>query len=179
MASPYRWAVVTTSFVALTGTLGACRRSAILADQCASQYPRPTDSAATSDATTIPPAHALQLYSPTKSLPQILTPDSAMGWYRNLFYADFAAFPRGEREVHSFIVRFNARIVGRDTAGWYAVAIPDPGPDTVKFNLLLNCIGARYGAYVHFVYARRPIFLRDTADHVLPNTRLKLQRDAR
>jgi len=139
--------------------------------QCLSRYPRPIDARVASDTTSIPHSQALPLYRPSDSLPQIYNTDSSTGWFRTLFYADLGAFPGGDRAVHSFLLRFQARIVGRtDEPGWYAVIVPDPGPDTARFSLLRHCIGATYGVYVHGAFSRGlPLLLRDTVRHVLPN----------
>jgi hypothetical protein len=160
------WPVVAAIACALIG----CYDSETLAERCVSQYPRPSDSEIARDTTSILPSHMLPVYRPSDSLPQIYNADSSTGWFRNLFHADFDTF-RSEKEIHSFILRFRARIVGRaDTSGWYAVMIPDPGADTATFNLLLHCIGANYGVYVRSVYSRPPPFLLGhSAVHVPPN----------
>ena len=62
---------------------------------------------------------------------------------------------------------FDARIVGRAELGdgWYTVLIPDPGPDSSTFNLLLHCIGANHRVYVRSVFSRQPIpFGKDSAN---------------
>jgi len=143
-----------------------------LADRCRSHYPNPTNEQRGRGAASVPGLGTLPLYSPPDSMPQIYNADSSTGWFRSLFYARFDAFPGGQREVEKFILRFHARVVGRgDTAGWYAVTIPDPGADTTQFNLLLQCIGATYGVYVRSAYSRRP---PSPLERVLPNQRLKL-----
>jgi hypothetical protein len=154
--------------------LAACSCSRSVADQCAARYPRPTDAQISADTTSIPAPERLAIYRPRDSLPQVFSPDSSAGWFRSLLYAHFTEF-HSKREVHSFLLRFHARIVGQAaTTGWHAVLIPDPGPDTARSNLLLRCTGAALGVYVRPVYSRRPWFLRgDTGSHVLPNPRLQ------
>lgn len=150
------WPVVAAVACALVG----CHEPQTLEERCLSQYPRPIDSEIARDTTSVPASHTLPVYHPTDSLPQIYNADSSTGWFRTLFYADFDRF-RSEKEIHSFILRFRARIVGRaDTTDWYAVMIPDPCTDTATFDLLLTCIGANYGVYVNSVYSRPPPFLR-------------------
>ena len=159
--------------------LGSCEPNSRAA-QCASQYPRPTAARAASSTTPIPAWPTLPLYRPPEALPQIYSADSSVGWFRSLFYAHLDAFPGGRAAVRVFLLRFQARIVGRtDTVGWYAVLIPDPGPDTATINLLNFCIGVSHGVYVHQVYSRRPSFLPSgTASHVLSNKRLQLTKRA-
>jgi hypothetical protein len=154
--------------------LAACSCSRSVADQCAARYPRPTDAQIAADTTSVPAPESLAIYQPSDSLPQVFSSDSSAGWFRNLLFAHFTEF-HTKREVHSFLLRFHARIVGQAaTAGWHAVLIPDPGPDTARFNLLLHCTGAALGVWVRPVYSRRPSFFpRDTGSHVLPNPRLQ------
>ena len=153
---------------AIAFALGGCSHSETLAEQCASSYPKPTDLQIASATMAIPALESIAVYHPSDSLPQIFSADSSIGQFRNLFHARFGAF-RSEQEVRSFILRFQARITGKaETDDWYAVVIPDPGPDTSKFNLLLDCIGANYGVYVRSVYSRLPFLPSDTAKSLLP-----------
>ena len=145
--------------VAAMCVLASCGRRQGLAERCASRYPKPPDSEVVTDTGVIPASATLPLFQPNDSLPQIYASDSSEARFRSLFYADFDNF-RSEREVHSFMTRFSARIVGRDTAGWYAVVIPDPGPDSALFSLLNHCIGATHGVYVRSAYSRLPVYLR-------------------
>jgi len=139
----------------------SCHGPMAVADQCASAYPRPDAVRLAEDTASIPNPNALTLYHAADSLPQIYKVDSSVGWFRDLVYAHFGDFPDGATGVHSFLLRFHARIVGlADTSGWYAVRIPDPGPDTAKFNLLRYCIGADHGVYVRPAYSRSPAILR-------------------
>ena len=163
-------AIAQSALVVLAYALIGCYPAETFAERCVSQYPRPTDSQIAGDAMSIPVSTALAGYRPGDSLPEIYNADSSIGWFRNLFYARFDAF-RSEQEVRSFILRFQARIVDRaDTNGWYTVMIPDPGPDTSNFNLLLHCIGANYGVYVRSAYSRHPLsFLGDTTSPMLRN----------
>jgi hypothetical protein len=131
-----------------------CNRGGTLADQCTSAFPHPSSAQLSADTARVPQAQSLPLYVATESLPQINAPDSAARWYRTVFYANLDAFRGGPAEVRSFLARFRAKIAGRDSAGWFAVIIPDPGPDTARFGLLRNCIGATYGVYVRNAYAR-------------------------
>jgi hypothetical protein len=141
--------------------LVSCSGSESPEDACLSQYPNPTDAELAANLVILPALQTLPVYLPADSLPQIYSHDSAVAWYRSLFFADFDRFPHGPRAVQSFLQRFNARIVGRaDTAGWYAVTTSDPGSDTAHFSLLLKCIGATHGVYVHSVYSRPPQFFR-------------------
>jgi hypothetical protein len=159
----HAWSVL----VAIAFALGGCSHSETLAEQCGSSYPKPTDAQIAADTMSIPTLESISVYRPSDSLPQIFSADSSIGQFRNLFHARFGAF-RSEQEVRSFISRFQARIVGKaETDDWYAVMIPDPGPDTSKFNLLKHCIGANYGVYVRSVYSRL-LFQGDTAKSVLP-----------
>lgn len=153
--------------VALAST--ACDQP--VADECRSRYPHPTDQQIATDTTPIPELGALPVYLPADSLPQIFSADSAFGRYRNLYYADLAAFPGGEREVRRFLFRFEGRIVGKaDTRAWYAVMIPDPGSDTANFRLLQTCIGTAHGVYVNSAYSREPrSLLGDTVKRVPAN----------
>ena len=153
---------------AIALAFGGCSHSETLAEQCASAYPKPTGVQVAPDTMPIPALESIAVYHPSDSLPQIFSADSSIGRFRNLFHARFGAF-RSEQEVRSFILRFQARVVGKaETDDWYAVVIPDPGPDTSKFNLLLNCIGASYGVYVRSVYSRLPFLPRDTAKSLVP-----------
>jgi hypothetical protein len=130
-------------------------------DSCRSRYPNPTDAVLARNEVVRPALQTLPIYSPGDTLPQIYNSDSTVAWYRTLFLADFDRFPNGPSAVQSFLQRFNARIVGRaETAGWYAITIPDPGLDTATFSLLLRCIGATHGVYVHSVYSRPPKFFQ-------------------
>jgi len=143
-----------------------CHPTRAIADECASAYQRPAAVGVANDTTSIPALSALALYHPADSLPQLYKPDSTVRWFRDLFYAHFGDFPGGQAGVHSFLLRFHARIVGlADTAGWYAVRIPDPGPDTARFNLLRFCIGADHGVYVRPAYSRSPSLLPVTSSH--------------
>src|SRR5574341_264447 len=162
--------------VASAWLFAGCYRGNMIEKQCRSQYPLPADATVVSDTTSIPPWQALPPYRPSDSLPQIYSADSSTAWFRSVFYADLGAFPGGERAVHSFLLRFHARLVGRtDTPGWYAVVVPDPGPDSTHFTLLQHCIGATYGVFVRSAFSRGlPPLFRDTGRHVLPNQRLKL-----
>lgn len=149
----------------LLGVVGSalfgCHQTVAIADECASNYPRPMAPALAGDTMAIPAPGALTHYHPADSLPQIYKGDSSIGWFRDLFYAHFGDFPGGQAGVHSFLLRFHARVVGlADTAGWYAVRIPDPGPDTARFNLLRFCIGADHGVYVRPAYSRPPSLFR-------------------
>ena len=160
--------------LAVVGTLASalvsCRHSDSVADQCRSRYPNPTAAQLASDTLSIPPSRSLPFYRPADSLPRIYNGDSTIGWFRNLFYAHFDAFPGGKEAVHGFVLRFQAQIIGiADTSGWYAVRVPDPGPDAATFRILSNCIGATYGVYVHPAYARGPSLLGDSTTHVPPN----------
>ena len=158
------WPMLAAVAIALLG----CRESDRRADQCASSYPRPTAEQLATVTTSIPSLEELSVYRPSDSLPQIFSADSSIGRFRNLFYARFGTF-RSEQEVRSFIRRFDARIVGKaDWDGWYAVLIPDPGPDSSTFNLLLHCIGANHRVYVRSVFSRQPIPLGEVSATVLP-----------
>ena len=155
--------------VALAVALLGCREVDRRADQCVSAYPRPASEQLAAPPVSLPALEALSVYQPTDSLPQIFSADSSIGRYRNLFYARFGAF-RSDQEVQSFIRRFDARIVGKADldGGWYAVQIPDPGPDSSTFDLLLHCIGANHRVYVRSVFSRQPIPLGDASANRLP-----------
>jgi hypothetical protein len=155
--------------VALAIALLGCREVDRRAAQCVSSYPRPTDEQLAAHPVSLPSLEALSVYQPSDSLPQIFSADSSIGRYRNLFYARFGAF-RSDEEVQSFIRRFDARIVGKANLddGWYAVLIPDPGPDSSTFNLLLHCIGANHRVYVRSVFSNQPIPLGEASANVLP-----------
>jgi len=160
-------ALVRSILVTLACTLlGSCQPDT-RAEQCLSQYPHPTDAQLAGDTRSIPSAEALPLYRPPDALPQIYSADSSAAWFRNLFYVHLDAFLGGEPAVRRFLLRFQARIVGRaELPGWHAVLIPDPGPDTARFSLLLFCLGVSHGVYVRSVFSRRPPFL--TGDTVSP-----------
>jgi hypothetical protein len=151
--------------IALASAFAGCSSERTLAEQCGSAYPRPTDEQLAAHPTALPPFASLPIYQVNDSLPQIFTADSSIARFRNLYYARFGAF-RSEDEIRSFIHRFDARVVGRaDSDGWYAILIPDPGPDTATFNLLLHCIGATHGVYVRSVSPRpQPLLRRPTAN---------------
>jgi len=155
MKSSYHSPVDWPALVAIACALSGCSDPPTLGERCVSQYPPLRTGEVADDTTSIPASHMLPVYHSSDSLPQIYSPDSATGWYRNLFYADFEAFPNELKGVHSFIRRFDARVVGRaEETDWHAVMIPDPGADTARFNLLLNCIGANFGVYVRPAYSR-------------------------
>ena len=156
-------------YAAVAIVLLGCREVDRRADQCASSYPRPTAEQLAADTTSIPTLEELSVYRPGESLPQIFSADSSIGRFRNLFFARFGSF-RSQQEVRSFIGRFDARIVGKADLddGWYAVLIPDPGPDTSTFNLLLLCIGANHRVFVRSVFSRQPIPLGEASANVLP-----------
>ena len=160
-----RWQACVAAATLLLG----CRQVDKRADQCVESYPRPTAEQLAADTTSIPYLEELSVYRPGESLPQIFSADSSIGRFRNLFYARFGRF-RSEEEVRSFIRRFDARIVGNAELGdgWYAVLIPDPGPDSSTFNLLLHCIGANHRVYVRSVFSRQPIPLGEASANLLP-----------
>ena len=146
--------------IALVSAFAGCSSERTLAEQCGSAYPKPTDEPLAARTAALPPFASLPIYQVNDSLPQIVTADSSIARFRNLYYARFSAF-RSEDEIRSFIHRFDARVVGRaDSDGWYAVLIPDPGPDTATFNLLQQCIGATHGVYVRSVSPRQQPLLR-------------------
>ena len=151
-----RWA----GCVTLALVLLSCREPEAdrRAAQCVSSYPPPTEEELAADTIPIPSLEALEIYHPSDSFPQIFSADSSTGMFRNLFHVRFATF-RSKEEVRSFIRRFDAQVVGKGhlDEGWYAVRIPDPGPDSATFNLLLHCIGAVHYQHVRAVYSRQPI----------------------
>jgi len=147
--------------------LFGCADSQTLAERCLSAYPPPKGGTA-GDTAPIPPLHMLPVFEPSDTLPQIYSADSSTAWFRSLYYASFDEF-RSDQEIRSFMLRFQARILGRiDTTGWYAVMIPDPGTDTSRFNLLQHCIGAKYAVYVRSVVSRSPLFLVGDSTATLP-----------
>lgn len=157
-----RYPTILAAWVGLAASpLIGCHPAVSIADKCASAYPRPTADRVAHDTNSIPAPPALTLFHPSDSLPRLYKPDSSVGWFRDLFYAHFSDFPGGPGGVNGFLLRFHARIIGlADTAGWYAVRIPDPGPDTARFNLLRFCIGADHGVYVRPAYSRAPSLFR-------------------
>jgi len=167
MAGTNDFALARSILATLACALLASCQPITRARQCLSQYPQPTDSQLAGDTRSIPSAEALPLYRPPDALPQIYSADSSAAWFRSLFYVRIDDSPFGEAEVRRFLLRFQARIVGRaELPGWHAVLIPDPGPDTARFSLLLFCIGVSHGVYVRSVFSRRPPFL--TGDTVSP-----------
>ena len=162
-----RWAVYLTLAIVLLSCHEpvADRRAA----QCVSSYPHPAKEELAADTTTIPSLEALSIYHPSDSSPQIFSADSSTGRFRNLFHVRFATF-RSKEEVRSFIRRFDAQIVGKGhlDEGWYVVRIPDPGPDSATFNLLLHCIGAFHYQHVRAVYSRQLIPVENDSAKELP-----------
>jgi hypothetical protein len=154
----------------IAALFAACSRPQNRGEHCRVVYPLPENAQSAADAIPIPALETLPLYHPSDSLPQIYNADSSAGWYRNVFLARFGSF-RSQEEVHSFMLRFQARVVGRTEAdGWYAVTIPDPGPDTTTFSILSFCIGADFGVYVRSVPAGKlPLLFADTATDVQSN----------